>query len=67
LANHLDSTTYGCSGCHDVVEDEHALSGDRNTNQAPAFAVVLCFLAIVRKSNVNPVLSVEENRGDGGK
>jgi hypothetical protein len=67
LANHIDSTTYRRSGCHDVVEDEHALSGDRNTNQAPAFAVVLCFLAVVRKSNVNLVLGVEEDRGDCGE
>jgi hypothetical protein len=43
------------------------LSGDRNANQAPAFAVVLSFLAIVSESNVNLVLSVEENRGDCGK
>src|SRR5258708_9753123 len=32
LADHLDSTTYSGSGRHDVVDDEHALSGDWNTN-----------------------------------
>jgi hypothetical protein len=67
LANHIDSTTYRGSGRHNVIEDENALSGDWHTNQAPAFAVVLSFLAVVRKSYVNLVLSVEENRGDRSK
>jgi hypothetical protein len=58
LANHLDSTADRRSGCHDIVENEHALPSDRNTNQASTFAVILGFLAIVCKPNVNLMLRV---------
>jgi hypothetical protein len=56
LAYHVEGTTDSSSGGHDVVEDEHAGSGDGNTDHAPTFAVVFDFLAIVCKPNVNLML-----------